>query len=84
MTGGAIEEVSQLTVNPVDTFFVLSDTSLAAVLGATSSDGDTLWTADNTNDTIVLSTSPPVAVPEISSLILVGRSALGLRGRRRR
>ena len=77
ITGGAVGAVSEITVDPSDSFFVVQDTTLSDVLGTSSGDGDTLWTA-TTNDTIVISTSPPVLVPEPSSAILCFFAGIGL------
>ena len=82
ITGGDVGAVSEITVDPSDTFFVIENTMLADVLGASTEDGDTLWTA-TTNDTIVLSTSPPVLVPEPSSAILCFFAGIGLLRRKR-
>ena len=83
ITDGVVGAVSEITVDPSDSFFVIGNTRLADVLGATTGDGDTLWTAINTNDTIVLSTSAPVIVPEPSSAILCFFAGIGLLRRKR-
>ena len=83
VSGGMLGDVSQITVDPNDSFFVLSGTTVGAVLGATTADGDTLYTATTTNDTIVLSTSAPVVVPEPSSAILCFFAGIGLLRRKR-
>ena len=82
ITDGVVGAVSEITVDPSDTFFVVENTTLMDVLGASSVDGDTLWTS-TTNDTIVLSTSPPVLVPEPSSAILCFFAGIGLLRRKR-
>ena len=81
ITDGVVGAVSELTVDPSDTFFVVENTTLMDVLGASSVDGDTLWTS-TTNDTIVLSASP-VTVPEPSSAILCFIAGIGLLRRKR-
>ena len=83
ITAGSVGDVSEITVDPSDSFFVLEGTTLSSVLGASLAAGDTLWTATNTNDTIVLSTSPPVLVPEPSSVILCFLAGIGLLRRKR-
>ena len=83
ISDGVVGAVSEITVDPSDSFFVIGNTRLADVLGATTGDGDTLWTAINTNDTIVLSTSAPVIVPEPSSAILCFFAGIGLLRRKR-
>ena len=83
ITVGGVGAVSEITVDPSDSFFVIGNTTLADVLGASSVDGDTLWTATTTNDTIVLSTSAPVMVPEPSSAILCFFAGIGLLRRKR-
>ena len=83
ITGGEVGAVSEITVDPSDSFFVIEDTTLTDVLGATTVDGDTLWTANTTLDTIVLSTSAPVIVPEPSSAILCFFAGIGLLRRKR-
>ena len=82
ITGGSLGAVTELTYDPSESFFVIDDTTVSAVLGATSVDGDTLWTATTTNDTIVLSASP-VTVPEPSSAILCFIAGIGLLRRKR-
>ena len=82
ITGGVVGAVSEITVDPSDSFFVIGNTTLTDVLGASSVDGDTLWTATTTNDTIVLSASP-VTVPEPSSAILCFIAGIGLLRRKR-
>ena len=83
ITGGGVGAVSEVTVDPSDSFFVIENTTLPDVLGATTVDGDTLWTANTTNDTIVLSTSAPGVVPEPSSAILCFFAGIGLLRRKR-
>ena len=83
ISGGVVGAVSEITVDPSNSFFVIGNTTLTDVLGASSVDGDTLWTATTTNDTIVLSTSPPVIVPEPSSAILCFFAGIGLLRRKR-
>ena len=82
ITGGVTGAVSEITVDPSESFFVIGNTRLADVLGGTTGDGDTLWTA-TTNDTIVLSTSAPVIVPEPSSAIFCFFAGIGLLRRKR-
>ena len=82
ITGGVLGAVSEITVDPSDSFFVIANTTLPSVLGSVLS-GSVLWTATNTDDTIVLSTSPPVGVPEPSSVILCFLAGIGLLRRKR-
>ena len=83
ITGGSVGSVSQITVDPSDSFFVIANTTLPSVLGSLLMSGSTLWTATTTNDTIVLSTSPPDGVPEPSSVILCFFAGIGLLRRKR-
>ena len=83
ITGGSVGSVSQITVDPSDSFFVIANTTLPSVLGSLLMSGSTLWTATTTNDTIVLSTSPPDGVPEPSSVILCFLAGIGLLRRKR-
>ena len=82
ITGGILGAVTELTYDPLESFFVIEDVTVSAVLGATSVDGDTLFTVNGTNDTIVLSASP-VTVPEPSSAILCFIAGIGLLRRKR-
>ena len=70
ITGGVLGAVSELTVDPTLDFFLLENRALSSVVGSTT-EGDVLWTAATTGDTIIFSTLPSGAVPEPSAALLL-------------
>lgn len=78
ITGGTVDAVSELTVTPASNHFYLRDKTLIGIGANTLTEGQTLWTAGITNDTIIFST-----IPEPSSTLLLGLSSLALTRRRR-
>lgn len=81
ITGGSVGAVSELTATGGNATFTLPGQSLASLNADGIAQNTVLWTANTTGDTIVFSGGG--AVPEPSSLLLCGLSALGLLLRRR-
>lgn len=82
--GGSYQNPTLLLFNPLQQFFVLSDTNLSAV-GADSFNNTLAWTADSVDggltpgDTISYNT-----IPELSCSLLLGLGMLTLAAKRRR
>ena len=78
VSAGTLANPTELTLDDNLHFGFLGNSALSDVVGSTES-GDVLWTANGTNDTIEIG-----AIPEPTSITLLGLGAVGLLARRKR